>query len=305
MVDNWLLEDIVDQSNDNIIPESLCVLLSALVLWDNVRYPLNDKDYWRRKDISNTKWEREIYSIRDNLSYFDDRREEYQKEQERFFRKNIAVNNKNISKAVGVGALRYLSVSNKHGFDYLPCSDRGKFIKQHAELCRDSVNKLDVNRLDVNRLDVNRFDMLSPLDKEIDEFLKDLSKAFGNAFFSVKRPVLVDYIIQNTPQDMSYVDYAIHLKHHGAVVQYRRYLQDVEDALNNYNLMELIRIRQYSKEVVDDVAKMDSSVLTAEFNILPIQALSLSKDINISKKKMQLTFLKELARFSFNGRILK
>ena len=66
MVDNWLLEDIVDQSNDSTIPESLCVLLSALVLWDNVLYPFNDKDYWRRIDISNTKWEREINSIRNN-----------------------------------------------------------------------------------------------------------------------------------------------------------------------------------------------------------------------------------------------
>lgn len=290
MVDNWLLEDIVDQSNYSTIPESLCVLLSALVLWDNVLYPFNNRDYWRRTVIANTKWEREINSIRNNLCFFDDRKEEYQKEQEQFFRNNIAVIDKNISEAVGVGALRYICVSNKHGYDYLPCSDRNVFIKQHAEICRDSINRLD---------------MLLPLDKEIDEFLKDLSNVFGGAFFSVSRPVLVDYIIQNTPQDMSYVDYAMHLKYYGSVIQYRQYLQNVEDSLNHCNLNELIRLKQYSQEVVNDITKMDSSILSAEFNILPLPQFSLIKDINISKKKMHLTFLKELARFSFNERFLQ
>ena len=288
MVDNWLLEDIVEQSNDNIIPESLGVLLSALVLWDDVKYPLNNRDYWRRVDISNTRWEREIVSLRNNLCSFDDKNEEYQKEQERVFREKIAVIDKKVSKAVGVGALRYITVSRQHGFDYLPCYERKKFIKQYAEFCRDSVNRID---------------SLLPLDKEIDEFLKDLSKAFGNAYFSVKRPVLVDYIIQNTPPEMSYVDYAMHLKQYGAVIQYRKYLQEVEEAINQCNLMELIKLRQYSKEVVLDVTKIDSSVLTAEFNLLPM-GIGLSRDIK-TPKKMSITFLKELARFSFKGRVLQ
>ena len=286
MVDNWLLEDIVDHCNSPTVPDSLGVLLSAIVLWENVHYPMNPMSFfWSERDVSGTKWFPEINSIRNALSFFVDSNEEFSAEQKLFFRNNRDLFEKNTSEVIAAGALRYLSLSNKQGFDYLPCAERREFISKYPDVCRKSINRIDT---------------LSPLEKEIDEFLDDLSSVYKDSYFSIKRPVLVNYIINNTPDDMSSVDYAFHLKNEGPVVAYRRYLVELEKAFNKQDLRELSRLRTYSKEVVQGIINMDVTIGSADFSILPLPGISLTRSIDIAKK-IHLTFLEDLARFSLSG----
>lgn len=287
MVDNWLLEELIDQSNNNSVPESLCLLLSAIVLWDSVEFPLNSNNYWRKVDVSANKWSREIESLRNTLGALDDVGEAYDYEKRVFFKENRHLFDEDVSEVVGIGALRYLKLSNSCGLDYLPCSKRREFICKYPNICKQSISRIN---------------SLEPLDREIKEFLDDLSRAFGGNYFSIEHPVLVDYILRNTPEDMSYVDYALHLKCEGPVIQYRRYLEELEKAINNQNIMELIKLRNYSKEVVQDIVNTNSStIISADLNLFPIPSIAISKSIDAAKK-MHITFLENLTRFSFSER---
>lgn len=289
MVDNWLLDDIVSKANAREFPESLSVLLAALVLWDNVYYPMNSASYWKEVNVEKSKWQREIESLQEAVCFFDDNNEAFDVEQRLFFTNNRDLFDEDTTAVVAVGALRYLSLSNSRGLDYLPCAQRRQFIAKYPNVCKTVIDRIDT---------------LRPLDKEVKEFINDLNKEYDSNFLSIKAPILTKYIRDNTPEDMSHVEFALHLRHEGPVVQYRRYLDEVENAINHQNIRELIRLGEYSKEIVRDIVNSDDTIISAQYNILPMPGISVSKSTNISKK-LHLTFLKELVNNAINGALRK
>ena len=48
MVDNWFMEDVVKDLNEQkmLYSRSYAELLMAIVLWDNIYYPKNDYNWW-------------------------------------------------------------------------------------------------------------------------------------------------------------------------------------------------------------------------------------------------------------------
>lgn len=280
MVDNWFLENaFMDRFiSSDMIYQEYGKLLSAIVLWDEIYYPQNEMS---------RAWGAIHYAdLESVLKPYDDGNYFYKEEAEGIYTSEFADSERNI---VATGAIRYLLLSNEIGVDYFPSSARSLFLQKYG--VGSVLDKL------------SRLDFFKPLDKSINEYFEELNDKFGKTIFTIKRPVLVDFIIHNTPQNMSYVEYALHLKQEGPVVQFRNYLDDLEKALQKNEWKVLSEILKYSDSVVSKVLDMDKkNTASIDFAIAPVPSLSISKSLSINIKNVQLSFLEDLARFAFSGR---
>ena len=289
MVDNWLMEDVICNYDRKGISESYGNVLSALVLWDEIQFPTNERDFWKHVNIPDDRWAREVEILRQNIKPIDDVDELFDKERRSFFRCNKDIFDESITEVVGVGAMRYLSLSNYLGLDYLPCEKRREFMHRYPDICRESFNRIN---------------SLKPLDSEIEKVIDEITQEFGSCFLTISRPVLVDYIRDNTPKDMTYVEFALKLRKTRPVIQYRRLLNDIETNLNKGNIREVNKLREYSKEMVRDIVKIKPlKYVSANFNVLALPSLSVPTDIRLPRG-MHLTFLEDLIDYSFYGKRL-
>lgn len=280
MIDNWLAQEAI--LNEYTFKDELSLnyqkLLSAIVLWDEIYYPLNEKSIqW--KMINNSEINIFLKPLEDYKRLFEYEAnsiyiENYQKLERRLIAKE---------------GIRYLLLSNYQGFDYVPSSARNLFFERYNPY--NILNKL------------NRFDFIKTLDKEIVDYFDELNSKFGRNVFEIQRPVLVDFIIQNTPKSMSYIEFALKLREEKSVIQYRKYLTELENSLENREWKKLQELFEISSEVVHNAVKLDKkSIGTIEFSFSALPALNFSKEIEISKRKIHLTFLDKLSEFAFDGR---
>lgn len=181
------MEDVICNYDRKGISESYGNVLSALVLWDEIQFPTNERDFWKHVNIPDDRWAREVEILRQNIKPIDDADELFDKEKRSFFRCNKDIFDESITEVVGVGAMRYLSLSNYLGLDYLPCEKRREFIHRYPDICRESFNRIN---------------SLKPLDSEIEKVIDEITQEFGSCFLTISRPVLVDYIRDNTPKDI-------------------------------------------------------------------------------------------------------
>lgn len=280
MVDNWSTHEIVTDlyNHDKEISENYGKLLSAVLLWDELYYPHNERSLlWQI--MKKIKADTLLKPIDDESHLFD-------KEAKSVYLEHYQNDESSI---VAKEAIRYLLLSNFKGLDYFPSSDRATFLNKYNP--QNIVSKLD------------RFDFVRIIDKEIVDYFTEYNSVFGRNVFEIKRPVLVDYIIQNTPKEMTYFEFAMQLRNERSIVQYRDYLSKLEIALENREWKILNELLCISKEIVNDVAKLDkTSIGTIGVSVSPLPSLSFSKEVTINRRKIQLTFLEQLSKFAFNGR---
>ena len=281
MVDNWFLQEVCEDRyiSKNSQFENYGKLLSAIILWDEIYYPYNEMS---------KAWNFfHFFDFEGVLKPYDDSEQIFENLAEEIYANEYKSKGEN--SVVAGGAIRYLLMSNKFGVDYFPSDERSMFLQKHG--MGDICNKL------------TRLDYLKPIDRQINEYFTELNDKLGKIVFTIKRPVLVDFIIQNAPKNMSYVEYALHLRQEGWVVQYRNYLDDIERALQNNEWKALGEMLKYSDSIVSHIINVDKkSIASINFKIAPIPSLSISKSLDISKNKVQLSFLENLAKFALSGR---
>lgn len=280
MLDNWATQDVVFDAYNikEDISESYGKLLSAIILWDKVYYPHNEKTVmWGL--MKNSK----IFSI---LNPLDDSSHLFEKEACNIFDEYY----KNIETSIiAKEGIRYLLLSNFMGIDYLPSSKRGSFF----EKCTS----------DNFWPKLSRYDFIGILDKEINDYFEEYNDKFGRKVFDIRRPVLTDFIIQNTPCNMSYLEFAMQLRNEKCIVQYRKYLTDLEIALENRDWTKLAELFILSHEAVSKVCHLDKkSIGNIDVAVIPFPSINFSKEIEVGKRKVHLTFLDKLANFAFCGR---
>ena len=116
---------------------------------------------------------------------------------------------------------------------------------------------------------------------------------------------------------MTAIEYALHLRNEAATINYRNYLEEIENNLNLQKWGELRHLLKVSEDVVQDVIALDKkyiSKLDISVSITPSVVLDfisnnakLSTPILLSIKdkflhspKVNLTFLKDLTKFALN-----
>lgn len=280
MVDNWSAQEIaLDTYNlKEEISDNYGKLLSAILLWDEIYYPLNEKAVMWGK-MQNGKINSVLKPIDDNLHMFETEASGIYAE----FYHDVE------SSIIAKEGIRYLLLSNYKGLDYFPSSKRSAFFQKYNP--SNIAHKL------------NRLDFIGTLDEEINDYFAEYNAKFGKKAFEIQRPILSDFIIQNTPHDMSYIEFAMQLRNEKSILQYRKYLADLEIALENREWIRLTELFNLSHEAVSNVTKLDKkSMGTIGVSVSPLPSLSYSKEIEISKRKVHLTFLDKLSSFAFDGR---
>lgn len=310
MVDNWFMEEVVADINCNNArnSRSYADLLMAIVLWDEVYYPENAHNWWK-------SFPSQVQNV---LHPIDDSKEEgFKQATELCYHYNIYSSYYDSyfydydscrikPNVVEGGALRYMMMSNNNGCDYLPCSKRQSFLLQY-------------NDMQIVKRSLIRLKMQDDLDKSIKEYYTDTYRALLDfSDLKLEMPVLVNFIFDNTPNEMTPVDYAFHLKNEGAVINYRKYLSQVEDALENQNWRDLRFLLRCSSDAVSEITSLDKKNLKSiGIKILPMPSILLEYDglnatissepsFEIKKKiqnpfrKIHLTFLKDLTRYAIN-----
>lgn len=280
MVDNWFLQSVLfDRYNlSESISGDYGKFLSSIILWDEVYYP--------RNEMSNAWWQAPSSDLEYVLRPYDDNKDELAEEARKIYVSNFYGKE---SQVVAERAIKYLLLSNMLGVDYFPSNERSIFLQKYS--VENILSKL------------NRIDLMKPLDNAIGEYFSELNDKFGSTVFKIKRPVLVDFIMQNTPSNMSHIEYALHLKEEGPVIQYRKYLSDIEEALQKNEWKVLNDLIQYSEHIIAKTLNMDKkAMMSIDFTIAPIPSINLSKDIEIKRDNVRIYFLETLGKFAFNGR---
>ena len=304
MVDNWFMENVVRSifNNDTRHSRSYADLLMAIILWEDVYYPNNSKSIW---NVFPSQVQDKLHPIYDYEN--EDSKEPYKQEigDEVGCWLEWKEGPQKEPEIVSRNALRYMMLSSKNGCDYLPCEKRKSFLLKYFSPQR--IQKA-----------LYRMKMQGSLDKTIEEYYSDTYKAlldFSDLNFEM--PVLANFIFDNTPKGMTSVDYAFHLKNEGPVINYRKYLSHVEDALETQNWSELRYLLGCSTDVISDITSLDKKqIFSIGASIIPIPSLLLQiggfnitaspSTISIavekcgSFKKMHLTFLRDLTKYAIN-----
>lgn len=314
MVDNWFMEEVVADIREKKTRDSkyYAELLMAIVLWDEVYYPSNKYNWWNTIPSQ----------VQNALKPLDDAQEEGRTKSAReFYRYKGAPEEYywlkwkdpallNTTDVIGTGALRYQALSQKHGLNYLPCLQRQEFLREYYR--RNNIKTI-----------LARIELQKSLTRKVTEYLKQRYLSLLECpRIEFQMPALASFIFDNTPQDMSPIDFAFHLKNEGAVIRYRKYLQEIDDAIENSDWIELQYLLKQSDEAVQSVLSLDRDriwkVLTT---IIPRPSLSLnlvegefpsieaSFDVPVDQllagvselaKNYRFTFLRDLIKYAMN-----
>lgn len=309
MLDNWFIEEALSYMAEGITYGSTAYaeLLAAIVLWDNVYYPRNANSVWATWDQN---------PLAKYLTPIDDEGEEGYREaveafhqyphvfEKQYWRKLVKPGLPN--EVVGVGALRYMSLSAKHNCDYLPSGQRQEFLKAH--LSQEDFSSL-MGHLTAQKV----------IDDAIADYVIQAAQPFlSPEGFFIEMPAFARFIIDHTPIGMSSIEFALHLKHEGPVCRYREYLQQFSVAAGERDVLKLQYLRSLVKEAFDTVvAKYGDDMKSGPTQILPAllppadlssaieKAFVFEKMLRESDRKMRLVFLKDLTYHTtraFQGR---
>lgn len=308
MVDNWFMEEVIADIRDQKIHRSnyYAELLMAIVLWDEVYYPLNKYNWWNSipsqaqnmlRPLEDEKEDGKNESIKALFRFKGLSEEEFDWLK---WREPIVSDPEDI---ISSGAIRYLALSGKNGLDYLPCVQRQNFLRKYCGA-------------DNMRISLSRMNLQGDLTKTIKEYYVETYKALIDfSSLEIKMPVLANFIIDNAARDMTPVDFAFHLKNEGAVIKYRNYLRELEIALEKQNWKELRHLLRCSEDAVNSVISMDRNRLNGiSVSFFPTPAIILKNNKieasissspsltigEIGSRKFNLTFLRDITKYAIN-----
>lgn len=277
MIDNWTLQRAAISINDtyehiSMPNEEYIRLIEALILWDNIYFIDSDSSQlW--KDLL---WR---FDYQAYLSPFSrGQTTDYNVFQEEMHGNDI----------IEKSALNYSGFCNKNHIAYLPCKERAEYLKKCDFL--DSY--------------INRKDVMNLLDKTLAEYYISLNKRFGVNKIKFSFPVLFDFVAENTKDDF-FLKTALQLRNEKEVVQFRNWLSNFEQQLQDGKLLELERLLNYLPALISDLTKVTSPKRNAELQIGLSPAINLPIDFgDPAKHLIHVDFLRTLSSFAVNRRSL-
>ena len=307
LVDNWFMEQVASDEQLDIKDRSNAYFefLNAIILWDEIYYPDNDRTWWKNLpgDLQSFVKPIELPPEYETMELFDHAEKAITclegengklDSQTRALIQEVA--NKT-TRIVGNEALGYLWVSSENDCDYLPHSKRKKFIKEALPRLKDFFIRNAVMDLVDEKVQKNYL-------SKYNEYELNLLK--------YEMPVLSRMVIENLPSGFSPIDYAMHIKNEGPVERYRNYCSEMEYYFKIKDKDKYIKKRNEIADVIDEaIAASEKSSLASlaslaslSVNVLPIGSLGVG--INAPPiKSDKLVFLNDLVSFAKSNPPLK
>lgn len=279
LIDNWFLENIAFKYNDQLqlfSSQEFLNILEAILLWDNVYYPENEYSHFWQYLIGDT----DLRNYITGCGYTD----EFSNIAQEVYNGKIFTG---YSRNTVCGAIEYSLLAAEKGFDYLPCSQRSRFIK-NENLTRNLFNIIgDQNLIKKNKY----FDLL---DESIKEYYKDFNKSIKENVYEMKFPVFTKYILKAKPSDISFYEFVSNLKKRLCVKEYLKYIENIEKEMEQGKFINCQRFKNDINELVDEITKKNPELIMAvkgqmkpEFNI----------NYNLLNiRKLHFCFIKEIIK---------
>ncbi|MBR5225990.1 MAG: hypothetical protein IKV90_10060 [Clostridia bacterium] len=269
LIDNWTLQraavNIHDTYENLAVPdEDYIRLIEAIILWDDIYFLDSEySQFWK-----NILWR---FGYERYLTPFDTTKKLGQGDG---------------GDIVKTGALQYSAFCNENNIAYLPCRERAEYLKG----CNLAASY------------INRKDVMNYLDRALLEYYESLNQRFGINKIKFDFPVLFDFVAANTT-DRCYLQTALQMRNEHEVVQFRNWLSNFEQKLQQGQLRELENLLAYLPAVIEDLTKVTPQKKTAELQISMSPSISIPISFGGSKNKLvHMDFLRTLSFFAINNR---
>lgn len=283
MIDNWGLESLAFAGEKVHNCPEFHKMLAAIILWDNVYYPCNEKSYFWKIISQEQGVEKYLKPCAD----YDD---------ESFSRLAVQIYNNQYkemyTKNLAVGAIKYNMVAESKGCDYLPCAKRSEFFLKTDYLSSDNL----YNTITCKGIDKN--DLFSVIDKTTQDKLKEFNEKVGAHLIRLNVPVLSNYVIETKPQNKTYYEYAYDLKKKGYIREFIKFVDKVESEWDKGNFRPYMQLCNDIEEIVNNISK-DNMRFAAETNFIKIVP---KIEFNIFDiRKYRLIFIKKIIKCVFDN----
>lgn len=154
-----------------------------------------------------------------------------------------------------------------------------------------------------------RKDLIDYIDRLVKERYIDIEKEFGRHLLRMPFPVLTDIVISSTDSPENYAKTVMQIRNAKEVKAFRKYINNIEEKVNNGSIYELEYLIKYAKEVVNNVKKVDRMArFDGEIGMGVIPTLSFSlksqKKFNIKiSNNRKLCFVKTIVKSRIKGDI--
>jgi len=268
LIDNWTIENIINNYNLGILNESVefQMLISALVLWDEVCYLDNGYCEWWNDKVENSE-ELKVLKMLTPLT-------ETGMEQVRN-RANEDYNNiyrDNYLGVVAKGALEYLYMAVENDICYMPFGKRAEFILEN-DLYKKSHQYY------------TRMDAISVLDKEIFHHYENLNSCINKAKFGINANSIFNYVKGNASSLCEMVDVIADLKKKKMVKKFKSWVEKMECVISKDTILD--NPPYVIKECIDElkeIKNMQYKDVSTNFSAgLPFVEIGVNVTIPIKK----------------------
>lgn len=217
LLDNWTIEDIAGQKGNILVNPSVKVqvLVSALVLWDEVCYLDNGySEWWNFATDCN-----EELGILRLLKPINPK--EYKQSMDRAQNDYSNIFQCDYQEVVAKGALEYLYISDNDDMCYIPFGERANFIAEN-DLFKNTHQYY------------TRMDLIELIDEEIKDYYTELNRQIRRANFYIDTSCIYNYVKRNAGTVEEMVDVIKSLKNEKVVIRFREWVEQMEQAIHNY-----------------------------------------------------------------------
>lgn len=287
LLDNTFLSSVIENiciyKDDYALASCVKSYLYAIVLWDDV-YALDGRGSMPRK---NKFYDSKLginrltsYDESENISYISS--EIYNE-----YWKNESDNWE--SKQFGESAIYYLLLGYNIGMNVMLSGERMEFIK----------------RTGISQKIFSRADILELLDKEILKYYEEVNASIGKKYFTMKMPVLLDYISSHARDFQEAKDIAFRIKYDSEVIKFRKAMDLMDKALNNGNLVEFNNYIKIIPEIIDSITRngLETKTINVGVSLSPSMTVPVKiGKIHLKKRMINMNFLIDLAKYGIMGK---
>lgn len=282
MIDNWVIEDIATLGKNMIYSSRFHKIIEAIILWDKVYYPNNEKSTFWKILTQEQKVEEYLIPCSEDKKIENVANQIYSEKYKKEYSKNIAMR-----------AIEYDILADSIGCDYLPCKERCEFFIDTDYYKYDNI----IGTISNTRVD--KSEIMRYVDKTTQHKLKEFNGSVGKESIEIKVPLLSHYVIGNKPIDKTYFEYAKQLKKDFRIKSFSTYFENVEKEWEYGNFRPYMQLCNDINDIVNDISKMDRELICSMsvlFKVIP----KIEFDI-YDIRKYNISFIKKIVRYAFDN----
>lgn len=247
-----------------IYKKDLADFLTLFVLWDEIYYPKSSMEMLWKGIVK----EKQVF---DYIKPIDI------SEIGLYYENEIKILYENIPTEYR-STIRYLFFSNQYGLNYCPSKSNSEFLSKF--------------------LNYNFYNIKESVSNSFSKYVYEKLASFKNVS-CVTFPNIGNYIIENTDEGGRYIKTAIDIKNDKKFKEFKKYLDKIEEQVNNGNVSEYKKCLKNISEMINEIGEKERTFdnISYTISLIPFNFSINIKPKILRKNKSQIIFLKNIAEY--------